>query len=374
MVVGALPSNDHRGQAMRTSISLTHDERNTLLDYYRAPFHDPALRLRAHIILLLAGGHTWATIAAVLFCSTRTIDRWHTRFAQGRVEALLGQPCGRRPAPRPNASPTWSFTGSHRSRRRHLRLSAAVAGRAPCWSWSCGSAATWPSAARPSAVGCAMPISSGAGPGRSSRPTRPRPRGHPRAIAWALLRNLPEDETVVFEDEVDINLNPDIGCMWMRRGQQAEVVTPGDNVKKYLAGALHWRTGTLLAPVTGSRRNGALVVAHLEELCRRLRRYKVIHVIWDSPKFHLCKAVQKVVKAQEGRLVLHQLPKYAPECNPVERVWWHLREEITRNHRCRTIAELVDLVFRWLEGRERFVVEDKIYQEEALAECRGNAA
>ena len=82
---------------MSASISLTNEERKALLDYYRAPFPDPALRLRAHIILLLAHGHTWATIAAVLFCSTRTIDRWQKRFARGRVPALFGQGYGRRP-------------------------------------------------------------------------------------------------------------------------------------------------------------------------------------------------------------------------------------------------------------------------------------
>ena len=36
-----------------------------------------------------------------------------------------------------------------------------------------------------------------------------------------------------------------------------------------------------------------------------------------------------------GRIVFHFLPKYAPDLNPIERVWWHLREEITRNHPCK---------------------------------------
>src|SRR5438876_742039 len=119
----------------------------------------------------------------------------------------------------------------------------------------------------------------------------------------ALLRYLPDDETVVFEDEVDINLNPEIGFMWMRRGQQAEVVTPGDNAKNYLAGSLHWRTGVLLGSVTGPSRNGQLVAAHLEELCRRLRRYTVIHVILDNAKIHDCAAVHAVVRRHGGRLV-----------------------------------------------------------------------
>jgi putative transposase len=46
-----------------------------------------------------------------------------------------------------------------------------------------------------------------------------------------LLLHLPKNEIVLFEDEVDLNLNPKIGSMWMPRGQQAEVETPGDNKK-----------------------------------------------------------------------------------------------------------------------------------------------
>jgi len=178
----------------------------------------------------------------------------------------------------------------------------------------------------------------------------------------ALLRELPPDETVVFMDEADINLNPEIGFMWMRRGEQAEVVTPGNNEKNYLAGSLHWRTGALLAPLTGPQRNGKLVARHLEELCRRLRCYRRIHVIWDNAKIHDCAAVKPVLARHAARLRVHCLPKYAPKCNPVERVWWHLREEITRNHQCKTLPELIDLVFTWLDG-SYFVVEDSVYRE-----------
>src|SRR4051794_4620950 len=78
---------------MPSTIALQPDERKTLLDYLRhSPL--PELRLRAHIILLLADGHTWALITLVLFCSSRTIDRWQDRFLQGRVAALFGLPRG----------------------------------------------------------------------------------------------------------------------------------------------------------------------------------------------------------------------------------------------------------------------------------------
>jgi transposase len=78
---------------MNASITLTAAERKTLLDYYRA-HPDPQLRLRAHLVLLLADGYAWATIAAVLYCSSRTSARWKDRFQQGRLDALRGRPRG----------------------------------------------------------------------------------------------------------------------------------------------------------------------------------------------------------------------------------------------------------------------------------------
>ena len=52
-------------------------------------------------------------------------------------------------------------------------------------------------------------------------------------------------EVVLFEDEVDIHLNPKIGPDWMLPGQQKEVVTPGVNKKRYIAGALNAKTGKI---------------------------------------------------------------------------------------------------------------------------------
>src|SRR5262245_52297072 len=81
---------------MTSTIALAADEHKDLLQLYRHPC-DPEVGRRAHIILLLADGYPWDTIAAVLFTSTSTIARWHQRFQAGGVEALAGRPVGRRP-------------------------------------------------------------------------------------------------------------------------------------------------------------------------------------------------------------------------------------------------------------------------------------
>jgi hypothetical protein len=43
-----------------------------------------------------------------------------------------------------------------------------------------------------------------------------------------------------------------------------------------------------------------------------------------------------------------------PETNPIERVWWRMHEEITPNHRCQTLNELLNEVYTWFQTQEHF--------------------
>jgi transposase len=341
---------------MSPSITLNADERNTLLDYYRR-HPDPALRLRAQIILLLADGFAWATIIAVLYCSGRTIARWQRRFQNGRVDALLGKTPGRvsRRTPQLVAELVGWVTSKLPSDFGFLRSR-----------WCCGTLALLLGRVHGLHVSretVRRALHSAAMVWRRPRPVLKRKDPDRERILQGLrglLRDLPPDETAVFQDEVDVATNPKLGSMWMPKGQQARVETPGDNTKRYLAGSLNWRTGAVIV-TPGEHRDAALFVAHLDELRRRLRRYKKIHVILDNAKFHESWPVAEFLYQYGDRVVLHFLPKYAPECNPIERVWWHLHDEITRNHRCPDIECLLDRVFRWLDGRNPFQVEGSVY-------------
>ncbi len=321
------------------------------------------MRLRAHIILLLADGYAWALITAVLFCSTATIARWKEHFECGGVVALLEERRGRKESA---SGPLgmwaacvvrWalklqpSFFGLIRSRwccealvlvlfeSYHVKVSRETVRR-----WLHKEQIVW---RRP------RPALSPKDPQRKQKLRELRD----------FLAKLPSDEAAVFQDEVDVNSNPKIGCMWMRQGEQARVLTPGTNHKKYLAGSLDWRSGKLVA-TQGSKRNAALFVSHLDDLRRRYRHWKKIHVICDNAKFHTAKG-SKVVKAYlekwGHRVVLHYLPSYSPDANPIERVWWRMHEKVTRNHRCLDLESLLGMVFDWLDEQRTFSRKCRYY-------------
>jgi hypothetical protein len=62
-------------------------------------------------------------------------------------------------------------------------------------------------------------------------------------------------------------------------------------------------------------------------------------------------------------MVLHHLLTHAPECNPVERVWWRLHEAVTRSPRCHTTDELLDRTFDWFATRTLFRFRSPVYAD-----------
>jgi transposase len=170
-----------------------------------------------------------------------------------------------------------------------------------------------------------------------------------------LVATLPRRHVAVYEDEVDIHLNPKIGLDWMARGQQKEVRTPGNNVKRYLAGALDVRTG-LLTWVEGERKASALFIALLARLAADYANAAVIHVVLDNYRIHDSKITQAALRGFGGRIRLHFLPPYCPQHNKIERVWEDLHANVTRNHTCPDMERLMVEVREYLWRRNRIKV------------------
>ena len=127
---------------------------------------------------------------------------------------------------------------------------------------------------------------------------------------------------------------------------------------------MSWRSGELIV-TEGTHRNAELFVRHLDDLRRAFRHYKKVHVICDNARFHTIKGsrlVRQYLAEHGDRMVLHYLPAYSPQDNPIERVWWHLHEQITRNHRCQCIEELLDLTMAWLDEHGTFKIEGAMYE------------
>ena len=163
-----------------------------------------------------------------------------------------------------------------------------------------------------------------------------------------LLKHLPPDEVAVFEDEVDVHLNPKIGLDWTNRGHQKQVLTPGVNAKAYIAGSLDARDGTVLW-VGALKKNSRLFIDMLVRLCEAYPHAKRIHVILDNYGIHSSNESQRALRHM-FRIQLHFLPPYCPDHNRIERLWQDLHANVTRNHRHTNLGDLCQAVAAWLDS------------------------
>ncbi len=174
-----------------------------------------------------------------------------------------------------------------------------------------------------------------------------------RAIK-SLIDNLPAGEVALYLDEVDIHLNPKIGPDWTLAGKQKYVRTPGCNEKRYLAGALDTKTGKLTW-VEGDRKNSLLFLDLLYKLVTKTYpEASRIHLILDNYGIHDSLQVQLALKSvAASRIRLHFLPPYCPDHNRIERTWRDLHDNVTRNHRCTGMEELMKEVRLYLTARNK---------------------
>jgi transposase len=168
-----------------------------------------------------------------------------------------------------------------------------------------------------------------------------------------LVNRASVDEEVLYVDEADVDLNPRIGLTYIKRGQQPLVLTPGKNVKYYVAGALNARTGKVVYS-HGPKKNSGLFVDLLCALHRAYRRARVIHVVLDNYIIHKSAQSLEALTRLKGRVRLHFLPPYSPEHNPIERLWKQLHDNVTRNHRHPDMLSLWKDVVHFLEMAQPF--------------------
>lgn len=168
-----------------------------------------------------------------------------------------------------------------------------------------------------------------------------------------LIDTLPADQAAIWEDEADIDLNPRIGFDWMLPGTQRRVMTPGKNVKRYIAGAMDAVTDRVIW-AKGERKNSRLFIDLLKKLLIEYANKQVVHVILDNYVIHSSRQTKLWLAEFGGKFRLHFLPPYCPDDNRIERkLWREMHANVTVNHRCRTIEELMREVVYYLMSHNR---------------------
>jgi transposase len=127
---------------------------------------------------------------------------------------------------------------------------------------------------------------------------------------------------IFFWDESGFRADTVHGKTWGARGQTPVVQRPGQRQAISAASAVNAKGAFWFCTYEGGL-NAELFVELLAKMMRYRR--KPIHLVLDSLPAHKTALVKKYVVSTKGRLTLHFLPGYAPDLNPDELVWSHVK-------------------------------------------------
>jgi transposase len=301
---------------------------------------------RMHAVLLSARGYDVVKIASILEYDEATIRRWIERYEAEGLEGLQDRPRSGRPRS--------AGVAAQDSVRRAMETGPEACGHPGVALWTVvllqthlliglGRRLSHSSVRRlVHAMGYVWRRP------RHVLPKDPETDSKMRHICSTLLA-APANAVVLCLDECDIHLMPVLRAMWMRRGQQADVPTPGHNRKRGIFGALELEGGAFHYTVTLSKK-AVDFIAFLEKLTSAYPGLPM-YLVLDNASIHHAKLVQQWLE-EHPQVHLLFLPAYSGHrYNPIEKVWWHLKQQVAANRLHGSIDELVNSVHRYFAAR-----------------------
>jgi len=288
--------------------------------------HSELTELRKRGVSAVQGGQRPKVVAQVLGVQRSTLFGWLARYRRGGWGALDARKRGGRPPKLTAKMMAWIYETVSGKDPRQMRFPFAL--------WTSVMVAELIrrefQISLSKASVCRLLIQLGLSP---QRPLwRAYQRDRERVEKWvneeypkirALARKLKAD--IFFGDEAGVRSDFHSGTTWAVRGKTPIVSTTGARFGCNMISAVSAR-GAMRFMLVEGKLNGEVFVGFLKRLIHNWPR--PVLLIIDGHPVHRSVAVSKFVASTKGRLQLFSLPPYAPEVNPDEQVWNHLK-----NHR-----------------------------------------
>lgn len=128
---------------------------------------------------------------------------------------------------------------------------------------------------------------------------------------------------VFFLDEAGFQSDAPLGRTYGLKGQTPIVRTSGKRQRINAISAVNAR-GAFWYKTYAGKLNSAMFIQFLKDFMRT--QVRPVFLVLDSLPAHVAKCVSEHVQSLRGRLELHFLPGYAPDLNPDEFVWHHVKQ------------------------------------------------
>lgn len=159
-----------------------------------------------------------------------------------------------------------------------------------------------------------------------------------------LLNTLPETEPVEFLDAVHPTMATKITYGWIRTGKKGDklIKTTASRSRLNLLGSINLESMDVTI-ASHETINSKAMEKHFASLRKKYPHAPRIHQILDNGSYNTSYDTREAAK--KYGIVLHYLPPYSPNLNPIERLW-KIMNEFTRNNRVfTTVSDFKTAIF-----------------------------
>jgi hypothetical protein len=183
-----------------------------------------------------------------------------------------------------------------------------------------------------------------------------------RTTTWPQILRLAKERQALrlFGDEAACPPWGTLTYTWARRGQQPQVKTSGKRTGYKVFGVIESFTGRLFFQGQEGRLNSATSLALLKSVLADTLPPSIL--IQDGAQYHTSAETTAFFAQQAARLQVFQLPTYAPDDHPSEKLWKKINQQDTPLHSFPTVEALTDKV-------EQALRKFATIAEEILALC-----
>ena len=143
-----------------------------------------------------------------------------------------------------------------------------------------------------------------------------------------LKKQTPEEEPILFGDGVHPTMATKITYGWIRRGIRKPIPTVASRTRLNLMGALNLETmGVTISSY--ETLDSVAMEQYFDELKLSYPKALKIHLIVDRGPYNTSFATKEA--ALKRSIILHHLPPYSPNLNPIERLWKVMNESVRNN-------------------------------------------
>jgi transposase len=162
-----------------------------------------------------------------------------------------------------------------------------------------------------------------------------------------LRASLQADEAICFTDGVHPTHNMKTTYGWIRKGERKEVRTNTGRQRLNLSGAIDIISKKVFVREDVTL-NALSTIAFLKELEAAYPCARRVHVFCDNARYYRNKDVRDYI--EKSKIVMHFLPPYSPNLNPIERLWKFLYEHVLYNQYYEKFSGFKEAVLGFLQS------------------------